>query len=113
MWHISHTIVTITFRNYTIPISRSDSTRCVEAAFGDVLAHGDRIYSNITHPREYVWGSVELTVFPEGTMRWIELSCLASSMEAWLRVYDSVDMNFDIVVNGVGIVGTGRLANVS
>lgn len=45
-------------------------------------------------------------------MRWLELARLAKSIEVWLLVYDSVDMNFDVVVNGVGTVGTGRLANV-
>ena len=110
--HIPGSTITIIFRNYTISISRSDSMRCVEAAFGDVLAHGDRSYNKVNTPREYAWGTVELSIFPEDAMRWIELARLAGAVEAWLKVYDSVDMNFDVVVNGVGTVGTGRLASV-
>ena len=79
---------------------------------GDILAHGDRTYSKVNTPREYAWGTVELSIFPEDAMRWLEMACLASAIEAWLKVYDSVDMDFDVVVNGVGTVGTGRLASV-
>ena len=104
--------VAINFRNYTVAINRSYSMRCVEAALGDVLAHGDHIYGKIRVPRVYAWGTVELSIFPEDTMRWVELTYLAKSIQAWLRAYDSVDMNFDVMVNGVGTVGTGRLAKV-
>lgn len=45
-------------------------------------------------------------------MRWVDMTYLGRSLEAWLKVYDAVDMNFDVVVNGVGTVGTGRLGNV-
>ncbi|KAF6225988.1 hypothetical protein HO173_012618 [Letharia columbiana] len=110
--HIPGSTVTITFRNYTITISRLDSKRCVEAALGDVLTHGDRRYTKVNTPREYAWGTVELSILPEDAMRWVELSHLVQSIQAWLKVYDSVDMNFDVLVDGVGRVGTGRLANV-
>lgn len=110
--HIPGSTVTLIFRNYTITLNRVDSNQCVRAALADVFVHGDRIFSNIDYPREYAWGTVELSVFPIGTMRWVELSYTAHSIQAWLNVYDSVDMNFDVVVNGVGVVGTGRLANV-
>ena len=103
---------TVIFRNYTIAISRRDSNRCVEAALGDVLVHGDRVESRIVYPREYASGTVELTLIPSSAMRWVELTYVARSIQAWLKVYDSVDMDFDVVVNEVGTVGTGRLGNV-
>lgn len=109
---VPDSIAAIIFRNYTVAISLSYSKRCVEEALGDVLAHGDRIYSKIRTPRVYAWGTVELSVFPEDAMRWVELNYLAKSIGAWLMVYDSVDMNFDVTLNGVGTVGTGRLASV-
>lgn len=68
--------------------------------------------SNIDHHREYAWGTVELTIIPTSAMRWVELKYVARSIEAWLTVYDSVDMDFDVVVKGVGTVGTGRLGNI-
>ena len=84
----------------------------MEAAFGDILAHGDRTYHKVRTPREYAWGTVELSICPKDAMRWWELACLVTAIEAWLKMYDSVDMNYDVVVNGVGTVGTGRLASV-
>ena len=104
--------VTIVFRNYTIAISGSDSNRCVEEALGDALTHGDEILRKVQAAREYAWGTVELSIVPLGSMRWLDLSYAVKSLHAWLRVYDSVDLNFDIVIQGVGLVGTGRLANV-
>lgn len=86
--------------------------RCVEAAWGDVLTHGDRIHGKIRGPRVYAWGTVELLVFPNEVMQWIEMTFLVKSIQGWLNEYDSVDMDFDVLVNGVGTVGTGRLANV-
>lgn len=76
------------------------------------MAHGDRIYKEIKYPREYAWGTVELSISPGGTMRWVEWSYAVKAIQAWLMVYDSVDMNFDIVDSEVGVIGTGRLANV-
>ena len=49
---------------------------------------------------------------PKETMRWKEWSYASRLIYTWLRVYDSVDMNFDVVLDGVGIVGTGRLASI-
>ena len=108
---VPHTTVTIVFRNYTVPINRLSATRCIEAAVGDILTHGDTMYSGIRFPREYAWGAVELTLVPGATMRWVEWSYTVKTIHMWLRMYDSVDLNFDVVVDGVGTVGTGRLAN--
>lgn len=110
--HIPGSGFSMIFRNYTIGISRSDCVRCVEAAFGDYVAHGDRINNRIGASREYAWGTVELSVLPRENMRWAEMKYVVRSIDAWLRSYDSVDMDFDIVVNGLGIVGTGRLTSV-
>lgn len=49
---------------------------------------------------------------PGRTMRWVEWSYAVKTIHMWLMEYDCVDLNFDVVVNGAGIVGTGRLANV-
>lgn len=110
--HIRDTDVTIIFRNYTIAISRPNANHCVEAALGDLLAHGDRTSAKIRFPREYAWGTVELTIIPGSTMQWLEWSYAVKSIQAWLRVYDCVDLNFDVVKSELGVVGTGRLANV-
>lgn len=104
--------VTTIFRNYTISIDRHDSVKCVEEALGDVLCHNDRIEHRIRYHREYAWGTVELTMTPGEMMRWYEWSFACRSLFAWTRVYEAVDMNFDVVVDGVGIVGTGRMADV-
>ncbi|CAF9933986.1 MAG: hypothetical protein ALECFALPRED_005806 [Alectoria fallacina] len=109
---IPDTILTLVFRNYTVPINHLSATRCVEAALGDILTHGDRIYSEIRVPRDYAWGAVELMLVPGRTMRWVEWSYAVKTIHMWLMEYDCVDLNFDVVVNGAGIVGTGRLANV-
>ena len=63
-------------------------------------------------PLEYAFGTVELSVNPMGSMRWVEMWYLVRSLHTWWEEYDSVDMNFDVVVYGRGTVGTGRLANV-
>lgn len=110
--HFPGSPFTIFFRNYTISISRSDCARCVEAAYGDVFAHGDRMNSRVGSSREYAWGTVELSISPRHNMRWMEMWFVARSIKAWLKVYDAVDMNFDVLVNGLGVVGTGRLANI-
>lgn len=104
--------VTTIFRNYTISISRHDSVKCAEEALGDILCHNDRLEQRIEYYREYAWGTVELTMTPGETMRWWEWSFASRSIFAWMRVYDAVDMNFDVVLDGVGIVGTGRMADV-
>ena len=109
---IPNSDVTIVFRNYTIAISGSDSRRCIEEALGDVLTHGDGMHRKVQAARLYAWGTVELSIVPLGSMRWLDLSYAAKSLLAWLRDYDSVDMNLDIVIQGIGLVGTGRLANV-
>lgn len=104
--------VTTIFRNYTVPISRYDAVKCAEAALGDVLCHNDRLEHRVRYHREYAWGVVELTMTPGETMRWWEWSFACRAIFAWTRVYESVDMNFDVVLDGVGIVGTGRLEDV-
>lgn len=104
--------VTTIFRNYTTSISRPDSVRCAEEALGDVLCHNDRLDHRIQYHREYTWGSVELTLTPGGIMRWREWKFASKSVFSWMRVYDAVDMNFDVVLDGIGIVGTGRIADV-
>lgn len=82
------------------------------AAFGDVLAHEDQMESKVDATREYAWGTVILSVFPEKTMRWVELCYAIKAVEEWLIIYDSVDLDFDVTVHKVGVVGRGRLANV-
>lgn len=109
---IPGSMIGILFRNYTVAISRSYSLRCVEEVWGDVLAHGDEISGKIGTPRVYAYGTVELSIFPGDAMRWGDLRYLARSIQAWLDQYDAVDMNFDVMVNGLGTVGTGRLASV-
>ena len=37
---------------------------------------------------------------------------MARSLDVWLEEYDSVDLDFDVVVEGKGRVGTGRLKDV-
>lgn len=64
------------------------------------------------YPREYAAGRVELTIIPEATMEWVHWFHAIKSIHFWLMTYDSVDMDFDVVVDGVGTVGTGRLTNV-
>ena len=76
------------------------------------MAHFDRIRERIDTPREYGWGTVELTIVPNSNMRWFEWAYAAQSLRRWLLVYDSVDMDFDVVVPGARIVGTGRLTSV-
>ena len=100
------------FRNYTVAISRSDLIECTEAALGDILAHADQLREKIGTPREYAWGTVELTIYPRKSMQWVEFSYAVSSIRTWLNMYDSVDMDFDVMINGRGIVGTGRLGSV-
>ena len=105
-------MVTIVFRNYTIAISQMDSKACILAALGDVLIHRGQARIEARLPLEYAFGTVELSVYPSGSMRWVEMWYLVRSLHAWWEEYDSVDMNFDVVVYGTGTVGTGRLANV-
>ena len=45
-------------------------------------------------------------------MEWAHWFHAIKSIHLWLMTYDSVDMDFDVVVDGVGTVGTGRLTNV-
>ena len=63
-------------------------------------------------PREYAAGTVELKVVPEVKMEWAHWFHAIKSIHSWLMTYDSVDMDFDVVVDGVGTVGTGRFINV-
>ena len=105
-------MVTIVFRNYTIAISRADSKGCITAALGDVVIHRDQGRIGARPPLEYAWGTVELSVNPTGSMRWLDLFYLVRMLHAWWEEYESVDMNFDVVVEGTGTVGTGRLGNV-
>ena len=79
---------------------------------GDCITHSDRLYSKIAWAREYPFGTAELTMTPGKAMRWAEWWYAVRAINDWLRVYDSVDLNFDIAVDGGRIVGTGRLAVV-
>ena len=72
----------------------------------------DRLHSNITVPKNYQSGTVELSVIPGDAMEWMHLSQAGMLLFRWLKVYDPVDLNFDVAVDDVGIVGTGRLGNV-
>lgn len=45
-------------------------------------------------------------------MRWIDWAYAVQSIRRWLLVYDSVDMDFDVVVSETRVLGTGRLASV-
>lgn len=76
------------------------------------MVYRDRLFDKINTPQEYAWGTVELTIFPEASMRWIEWAYAAQSIRRWLLIYDSVDMDFDVVVSETGVLGTGRLASV-
>ena len=100
------------FRNYTVAISRSDAKQCADAALGDVLANSDRLQGRIGTAREYPWGTVELIIYPKEYMRWLDLSYAVRSIYEWLTLYDPVDLNFDVLIQRRGLVGTGRLANV-
>ena len=105
-------MVTVVFRNYTIAISHMDSKACILAALGDVLIHRGQGRIEARPPLEYAWGTVELSVNPTASMRWLDMWYLVRLLHAWWEEYDSVDMDFDVVVAGMGTVGTGRLANV-
>ena len=108
----SRPMITIVFRNYTIAISRADSKDCILAALGDVVIHRDQGRVEVSQPLEYAWGTVELSINPTGSMRWKEMLYLVRMLHAWWEEYESVDMNFDVVMEGTGTVGTGRLGNV-
>lgn len=109
---VSGSEVTVVFRNYTITIPRSYSRQCVKAAFGDAIAHEDRLYRQIQTLREYAWGSVELTMVPGRNMLWLHWWYAIGAISDWVASYDSVDVNFDVHVDEMGIVGTGRLAGM-
>ena len=49
---------------------------------------------------------------PEREMLWLHWWYTVAAICNWLERCDSVDMNFDIEVAGMGIVGTGRLAGM-
>ena len=76
------------------------------------MVYRDRYLDKISTPQEYAWGTVELTIVPQASMRWIDWAYAVSSLRRWLLVYDSVDMDFDVVVIGTRVLGTGRLASV-
>lgn len=105
-------MITVVFHNYTIAINRVDSKACVRAALGDVLIHWGEVRIEASQPLEYAWGTVELSVNPTGSMRWLEMWYMVRLLDAWLDEYDSVDLDIDVVVEGKGTVGTGRLVDV-
>lgn len=69
------------------------------------------MYRRIETAREYAWGTVELMIIPQITMRWVDWFHAIKSIREWLKLYDSVDMKFDVMIGGIGTVGTGRLAS--
>ena len=109
--HVPDSTATIVFRNYTIAISLNACIRCTEEALGDILAHDDEMYQRIETTREYAWGTAELMIVPQITMRWVDWFNAIKSIREWLKMYDSVDMDFDVMIDMVGTVGTGRLAS--
>ena len=70
------------------------------------------MYRRIRTPREYAWGSVELTMIPGQMMLWVHWWYAIGALHSWVISCDSVDMNFDVEVGEMGIVGTGRLAGM-
>ena len=45
-------------------------------------------------------------------MLWIHWWYTISAISSWVNTCDSVDMNFDVKVAEIGIVGTGRMAGM-
>ena len=76
------------------------------------MVYRDRLLDKINTPQEYAWGTVELTIFPGASMRWIEWAYVVQSIRRWLLMYESVDMDFDVVISETRVLGTGRLASV-
>ena len=76
------------------------------------MAHEDRLNRRIQTPREYAWGSVELTMVPGQKMLWSHWWYAIAALNHWITSYDSVDMNFDVEVGEMGVVGTGYLAGI-
>ena len=49
---------------------------------------------------------------PGQEMLWIHWWYAIGALHSWVISCDSVDMNFDVEVGEMGIVGTGRLAGM-
>ena len=45
-------------------------------------------------------------------MRWLDWGIALTGIAHWLKVYEAVDLDFDVDVNGIGAIGRGRLRNV-
>ena len=49
---------------------------------------------------------------PGSGMLWIHWWYTVAAMYEWVESRDSVDLNFDVKVGEMGIVGTGRLGGI-
>ena len=49
---------------------------------------------------------------PGQEMRWVHWWFSIAALRDWVLTYDSVDLDFDVQVVDLGIVGTGRLTSI-
>jgi hypothetical protein len=101
----------IKFYSYGLPLNEKGVLNVIHAARSDIETHDIEApinQSEITF-RDWKYRLVELALRPQRQVTWLQWEATTLAMHFFIEAYDTVEMKFDVEIDGSLALGTGTL----